>query len=721
MITSFVLTAFDRLASDAILDIARSATPSPPPSLVDSFMDEAFRLDGKMRSAYEGAKAADAADPPTGDESSREEMFRHVFEQILEGIANGGTSSAKAVSEGNITHLMNMIRFLHQKQEGGEDRERKSVGFREKLQGFREGLSRSGTRESTAKEIVEFVQDAFSGEMDWLTNRYLWSRQRGGDLKTNLLAQDTGSKEKGRKQAEMTVFGMLLEGTRNSIEKELYRNHPTDERALGAIVSGVWHRIKNRETGDKYDGETAATGGGKYSRTMWGRYIAPLQDTGKFGQGESLDILGITEFLNEHFLRRDLESGTSVDAPLPGGGTMTAPSLRTKLKSTKVRQWATGASAGVSMDAPVGEGDEGGTVGDTISAPREDTEGPFTEWLGSPAERDPSSTNRDLVREEIRGWVDEAMRRTSVLKTNKAIVRDVLLVKMGLVSSEAERAEFLDRWLKKDIPKFRAEAIDAATWKKIGEPFRKVRKGDPGYRVNPETGEAIKRRPEDEPPYSKDWEQQALVNKTTGEQFIGRTDTLKGLNQDNLEVVTKVHKAGDEAKPQHMLNWMKYNQEDRKADLEQALDVYSEKWFEQSVSEEVRQELEDSNETLAKAFRKFRPENIFKAVAKYPDAELVRAMGRVKPTVQLESGKTPFEVHPAIYPDIKKAIKRIGDVMVEESEKDDSALRYLSLKREGRVASRIDIESIILETAAALAEPRDRTPSRSRPPGSHTC
>jgi len=121
-----------------------------------------------------------------------------------------------------------------------------------------------------------------------------------------------------------------------------------------------------------------------------------------------------------------------------------------------------------------------------------------------------------------------------------------------------------------------------------------------------------------------------LVNKVTGEQFMGRIDALKDESQDNLEVVTKVHKKGDEPKKQHMLNWLEYNQEDRKADLNRALDMYDgEQWFEQSVNEDVRKELERKDETLAEAFRKFRPESIITAVAKSSDTELIRAMGYV--------------------------------------------------------------------------------------------
>jgi len=396
MITPFVMRAFDRLASDAILDVASRATPSPSPSLVDGFMEEAFRLDPGMRSAYEDAKRADAAS--SADGPSKEELFRGDFERILEGIANGGTSSAKAVSNGDITHLMNMIRFLQRKREGGNDRETKAVGMRDTLQRFREGLSRPETRASTAKEVAEFVEKVFAGEMDWLMNAYLYSRKRGGDLKINLLTQDAGGRDRGKELARMTILGMLLEGTRNSIEKELYANHPSDGAALGAIAAGVHHRINNRQTGDAYDDETAATeGGGKYSRGKWGKYIAPLQDTGKFGQGESLDILGITEFLNEHFLRPDLDSRTPVDAPLPGGGTMTAPSFKTRLKNTDVHLWATGASSGISMDTPIGADEDSGTVGETIGAqdrPREETEEAVVEWLESPSERNPSRTNR---------------------------------------------------------------------------------------------------------------------------------------------------------------------------------------------------------------------------------------------------------------------------------------------------------------------------------------
>jgi len=197
-------------------------------------------------------------------------------------------------------------------------------------------------------------------------------------------------------------------------------------------------------------------------------------------------------------------------------------------------------------------------------------------------------------------------------------------------------------------------------------------------------------------------EQQALVNKTTGEQFIGRLDALKKQNQDNLEVVTKLHKKGDQPKKQHMLNWMPYSREDRAADLNRALDMYDDKWFEQSVSEDVRRELERSDETLAEAFQKFRPESIFTAISKSGDTELIRAMGYVKPSISLESGKTPFKKHPEIYPDVKRAIEKLGEVMIEESKDDDRVYQYLSLKRLGKVARCIDAEVIISEAVSEL-------------------
>ncbi len=703
MITPFVMVAFDRLAmGEALLDIARSA-PTPPDELyTDRFMQEAFRLDADMGSAFAKAMLDDASSPPEENEPTKEEMFRHVFEQMLDGIESGETSSAKAVSEGDVTKLMHTIKMLLQKMLQGDDRETKATGMRKKLEEFGIGLSKSDTRDSTAKEVAAFVQEAFSGEIEWLTRSYWWSRVRmTGQRKSTLLTQEAGSKAKAQELARLHIFSMLLEGTRNSIEKDLYAQKPSDAATLGAIVKGVWYRIRNRKTGDQYDGEVAATSGAEAARSKWGQYIAPLQATGKFGDSGSLDTLGITRFLNEHFLRRDLDSGEAIEAPLPGGGTMTAPSFKTELKHLKVHMWAKSGLPGVSLEGPMSGDDDAGSIADTVGAPdtpRAETEEGIVEWLESPSEADPAKTNRDAVREDIRGWVDEAMRRSAVIDSNSSAVHDILLVKLGFMSSETERAEFLKKWLATDIPKFRADAIAADIWEEIGEPFRKVRRGDPRY--DPER----KRRPSDEPPYSKEWEQQALVDKDTGKQFIGRIDALRKENQDKLEVVTKVHKVGDDANPQHMLNWVAYSQDDRKADLNRALDVYDgEKWFEQSVNEDVRKELQQSDESLAEVLRKFNPESIFKAVAKHSDTELVRAMGHVKPSVSLETGRTPFQTYPAIYPDIKRAIGKLGEVMVEESRGDVGALQYLSLKRLGRVAGRIDTETIVSSVVSDIA------------------
>jgi len=706
MITPFVMRVFDRLANAAILDVARRATPSPPPSLVDSFMEEAFKLDSDMRSAYEDAKRDDAT--RSADEPSKKEMFRGDFERILEGIANGATSSAKAVSNGDITHLMNMIRFLQRKREGGNDRETKAVGMRETLQGFREGLSKANTRDSTAKKIVAFVEEAFAGEMGWLMNAYLYSRKRGGDLKINLLTQDAGGRDKGKELARMTILGLLLEGTRNSIEKELYANHSTDGGALGAIASGVHHRINNRQTGDMYDDETAVTeGGGKYSRGKWGKYIAPLQDTGKFGHGESLDIIGITEFLNDNFLRPDLDSRTPVDAALPGGGTMTAPSFKTKLKNSDVHLWATGASSGISMDMPAGSGENPGTLGDTLGAPDappNKMEEYAIKYLNSPvdshameklkldiAQTDEGErilegvhTNKDLLRAKLRGWVDEAAAigtvrdikagpgtRQEVSKDNKDAIRDIVLIKFGFMSEGHDREDFKRRWLdgQERVPKYYASPMSNDDWSAIGKPLKKIRgKSDVPRKF-----------------YEKDWKQSALLNKETGQPPDNTPEILK--NPDAFKLITVTHKKGEAADPRHLVEWHKYSRKQREADLDRGLDIYGHKWFEQSISDTVLDELRESHGDLADVLEKFSPEKIFVSVAKTTDQEMARAMGFIRPTIAPQAN-TLHPNYPALQAGIKAVVKNLAVIMGERKGEDEiSVLNYMGLKRLGRIAS----------------------------------
>ncbi len=683
MITPFVMRAFDRLAAAAIMDIARSATPDPDPSHVDRFMEEAFKLDGNMGSAFEDAKRDDAAAVRSGDEPTREEMFREVFEQMLESIAHGGTQSAKAVSDGDITRLMNTIRMVLEKTIKGEGRKRKSVGIRARLWDFGEALSKSETRDSAAREIAEFVQEAFSGEMDRLVRSYWWSRSRlTGGLKSVLLTQETGSRAKAEEQARLHVFRMLLEGVHQAIKTKSYAQKPNDAAALGAIAQGVWHRIRNRETGDQYDGETAATSGGKYARWKWGKYIVPLQDTGKFGDRESLDTLGITRFLNEHFLRRDLDSRTPVEVPLPGGGTMTAPSFRTELKHADVRMWAATGLPPASLDAPL---PDGGTLSEAIGGqdrPRGETEEGVVEWLGSPAETDPAKTNRDVVRGKLRSWVDKAIARTEFESPNinREPVKDIMLVKLGFMSG-ASRAEFIEKWLDKDIPKFRAEVMSDDEWADLGKPLRKG---------HPKEG------------YRSTWTQNALVNRYTGEELSSMYNLRE--NPDDWKIVPKEHKKGDPPNTTHFLNWIKYGQEDRRRDLERALDVYSDRWFELSVNEGLRKELRKKERKLSEAFDRFDPKVIFTPVATRSDQELIRAMGYVKPSVQPLTGKTLFQQYSRIQPDMRRAIRELGGILKEESEDDSSVLQYLGLKALGKVASRTSCWDVVSAAVDDLME-----------------
>jgi len=141
MIARLVMAAFDRFAiGESLLDIARSVIDSPNPTQTDRFMQEAFRLDSTISAAFAEAMLDDETSPPKEGEATREEMFRHVFEQMLEGIASGETSSAKAVAEENVAKLMNTIRMLLQNTLEGNDRETKSVGMRDKTQGIRHRL-----------------------------------------------------------------------------------------------------------------------------------------------------------------------------------------------------------------------------------------------------------------------------------------------------------------------------------------------------------------------------------------------------------------------------------------------------------------------------------------------------------------------------------------------------------------------------------------------------
>lgn len=700
MITTLVMLAFKRLAAIDLIDMASSAGPNPNPAEVERFMFETFKHDTRLEKMYYDAKIDDKDDAESGvepDGDAREKVLLGVFRRVLESISRGEAPS-ETVSQGDVKQLVNHIYTRADKAIRGVDRETKSVGIREKLFDFGESLS-EGNRESVASDIVNFVQETFSGEFEGLEKQYWFSRTKGG-LKGTLLSQEMG-RPAAAKEIHTQVFRMLLEGVRNAIEKETYRHHASDVHTIGAISAGVSKRIEYGNTGDRFDTKLSAAVMDAKRKVR--KYINPLLNTGQFGNGRDIDTLGITRFLNENFVRKDLPSGTLVDVPLPDGTIMSAKSFKMELKHHKIRSWLSSAMTDISLDEPLPHGDRPLEIG-RQDKPHEETEEGVVKWLKEPAERDPAKTNRDVVRDDIRGWVDEVMRRASIAPVNKLAVKDILLVKMGLVSSETEKGEFLEKWLGRSIPKFRAEVIDTEIWKELGEPFRKGWKSDPSRDpVQPA-----------ESPYSKEWKQQALVNKTTGEQFVGRLDVLRKEDQDNLEVVTKVHKEGDEPKIQHMLNWAEYSQDDRKADLNQALDVYDgEKWFEQSVNEAVRMELEENDETLAEAFQKFRPENIFRAFAKHSDTGLIRAMGYVKPAVALETGKTPFPTYSGIQNDIARAVKELGDVMMKESKDDDGALKYLSYKRLGKVASRperlgkvisrMEIESIISVVSIDLA------------------
>lgn len=710
MITPFVMRAFDRLADAALMDVARSAPPAPDPSHTDRFMEEAFKLDSDMRSAFENAKRDDAAAGP-GEEPDKEKMFREVFEQMLESIAHGGTQSARAVSAGDATRLMNTIRMVLEKTLKGEDRKKKSVGIRARLWDFGEALSKSETRDSAARGIADFVQETFSGEIDRLVRSYWWSRSRlTGGLKSALLTQEAGGdRRKAKEQAGLHVFRMLLEGVRQAIKTEAYAQKPSDAAALGAIAQGVWYRIRNRATGDQYDGETAATAGGKYARAKWGQYIAPLQDTGRFGDRGALDTLGITEFLNEHFLRRDLGSGTPVEAPLPGGGTMTAPSFKTKLKHTTVHTWATAGLPPASLDAPLSP--DGRTLAETIGGqdqPSSEQEGWQIEHLDSPADPaaleklkaeriplpegpreerdrilDAVRTNKDLLRAKLRGWIEEAAAGSSIreIKTgpgtrqevsdeNKDAIKDIVLVKFGFMSEGDGRDGFKRRWLdeRKHLPKYYATPMSDDDWKAIGKPLKKVRGGDAPRKL-----------------YEKDWKQNALLNKETGQPPDSTPEVLK--SPGDFELVTVTHRKGEAADPRHLTEWHKYSREQREADLDRGLDTYGPKWFEQSISEAVMDELKKSHGDLADVLEKFSPEKIFVSVAKTTDQEMARAMGFIRPSVAPQAN-TLHPNYPALQAGIKAVIRNLVRIMEERKNEDEvSVLQYIGLKRLGRIAS----------------------------------